>query len=150
MKFLHNSVIAEKIEAKSANFWQKNCSNSLCSDPILKISFLCEPLHHTSDLGSFSIAGLQCYQINYSLHQTLHWRFQFKKIIFSGHFRHNLTISTLVSSGNAAVLHFLYLSTNMVVASCMLNIQTCMIYHVNQNFSADAKMYHTFLYVEHT
>ena len=25
-----------------------------------------------------------------------------------------------------------------------------MMYHVNQNFTADAKMYHTFMYVEHT
>ena len=113
-----------------------------------RIILIC--VEHTSDLGSFSIAGLQGYQINYSLHQTLLWRFLFKKIIFSGHFRHNLTISTLVSSGNAAVLHFPYLSTNMVVASCMLNIQTCMIYHINQNFSADAKMYHTWLYVKCT
>ena len=41
-------------------------------------------------------------------------------------------------------------STNMVVATCMLSIQKCMIHHINQNFSADAKMYHTFVYVEHT
>ena len=38
----------------------------------------------------------------------------------------------------------------MIVASCMLNIQTCMIYHFNQRVTADAKMYHTYLYVEHT
>ena len=43
-----------------------------------------------------------------------------------------------------------HLITNMVVVTCMLNIQKCMIHYINQNFSADAKMYHTFLYVEHT
>ena len=62
---------------------------------------------------------------------------------FSGHFRHNLTISALMMSGNAAVLHLQYLSTKMVMASCMLNIHKCMIHHFNQNDSADAKMYNT-------
>ena len=38
----------------------------------------------------------------------------------------------------------------MVVASCMLNIHKCMIYHLNQNVSADAERYHTCLYVECT
>ena len=33
---------------------------------------------------------------------------------------------------------------------CMLNIHKCIIHHINQNFSADAKMYHTCVYVEHT
>ena len=41
-------------------------------------------------------------------------------------------------------------NTKIVVASCMFNIHKCMIHYINQNFSADAKMYHTFLYVEHT
>ena len=53
MKFLHNSVIAEEIEAQSANFWQKNCSNSLCNDPISKISFLCEPLQIEATFKTF-------------------------------------------------------------------------------------------------
>ena len=44
MKFLHNSIIAEEIDAQGANFWYKNCSNSLCNDSISKISFLGEPL----------------------------------------------------------------------------------------------------------
>ena len=33
---------------------------------------------------------------------------------------------------------------------CMFNIHKCIIHHINQNFSADAKMYHTCVYVEHT
>ena len=41
-------------------------------------------------------------------------------------------------------------NTNMVVPSCMLDIHKCMTYHLNQNVSADAKRYHTFVYVEHT
>ena len=40
--------------------------------------------------------------------------------------------------------------TNMVIASCMINIHKCIIYHINQNVSADAERYHTFVYVEHT
>ena len=42
------------------------------------------------------------------------------------------------------------LSTNMPVASCMLNIQKCMLYCLNQNVKADAKMYHPYLYVKNT
>ena len=42
------------------------------------------------------------------------------------------------------------LKTKMSIASCMFNIQKCMLYCLNQNVSADAKMYHTCLYVEHT
>ena len=38
----------------------------------------------------------------------------------------------------------------MVIVSCMFNIHKCMIHHFNQWISADAKMYHTFVYVEHT
>ena len=48
------------------------------------------------------------------------------------------------------LVHFPNLSTNVVVASCMLNIQKCMIHHINQNFTADAKMYHPLLYIECT
>ena len=33
---------------------------------------------------------------------------------------------------------------------CMFNIHKCIIHHINQNFSADAKMYHTCVYVDHT
>ena len=106
-------------------------------------------LRHTSDLGSFSIGGLQGYQINYSLHQTLPWRFEFKKMIFSGLFKHNLTISTLLNSGNPAVLHSQNLSRKIVITNCTLNIQTCMIHHFNQNLTADAKMYHACLYVNY-
>ena len=38
----------------------------------------------------------------------------------------------------------------MVVASWLFYIHKCMIHHFNQWISADAKMYHTFVYVEHT
>ena len=68
----------------------------------------------------------------------------------SGHFRCNLTTFSLLNSGNSAVLHSPKLSTNMVVDLCTLNIQTCMIHYFNQNVTADAKMYHTWLYVECT
>ena len=37
----------------------------------------------------------------------------------------------------------------MVVASCMFNIQKFTMHYINQNVSADVKMYHTYLYVEH-
>ena len=36
----------------------------------------------------------------------------------------------------------------MVIDRCTINKQTCMIHHFNQNVTADAKMYHTWLYVE--
>ena len=45
---------------------------------------------------------------------------------------------------------FLPKNTNMVVALCMFNIHKCVIYHFNQNVTADAKRYHTYVYVEHT
>ena len=38
----------------------------------------------------------------------------------------------------------------MVIDCCTLNKQTCMMYHFNQNVTADAKRYHTCLYVECT
>ena len=38
----------------------------------------------------------------------------------------------------------------MVIASCVVNIHKCIIYHINQNVSADAERYHTCLYVECT
>ena len=42
------------------------------------------------------------------------------------------------------------LSTNMVISQFTFNLQTCMIYHLNQNVTADAKRYDTCLYVECT
>ena len=38
------------------------------------------------------------------------------------------------------------LSTNMVINHCTFDNQSFMIHHLNQNFTADAKMYHTWLY----
>ena len=50
-------------------------------------------------------------------------------------------------SDNSAVLH---ITTKLVTEQCKLNMQYCMIHHINQNCSADAKMYHTWLYVKCT
>ena len=50
-------------------------------------------------------------------------------------------------SNNSAVLH---ITTKLVTEQCKLNMQYCMIHHINQNCSADAKMYHTWLYVKCT
>ena len=50
-------------------------------------------------------------------------------------------------SDNSAVLH---VTTKLVTEQCKLNMQYCMIHHINQNCSADAKMYHTWLYVKCT
>ena len=41
-------------------------------------------------------------------------------------------------------------TTKMVVASCMFNIHKCMIHYINQNVTADVKMYHTWLYAKCT
>ena len=38
----------------------------------------------------------------------------------------------------------------MVVTSFIFNIHKCMMHFLNQDVSADATMYHTFVYVEHT
>ena len=38
----------------------------------------------------------------------------------------------------------------MVINHCTLYKQVCMIHHFNQNVTADAKMYHTWLYVKCT
>ena len=38
----------------------------------------------------------------------------------------------------------------MLIDNCTLNKQKCMIYHFNQNDTADAKRYHTCLYVKCT
>ena len=73
-----------------------------------------------------------------------------KNATFVSYRNRYLTFSTLLKIGNSAVWQAEHLSLNMVVALCMFNIHKCMLHYVNQNFSADTKMYHTFLYVEHT
>ena len=50
-------------------------------------------------------------------------------------------------SDNSVLLH---ITTKLVTEQCKLNMQYCMIHYINQNCSADAKMYHTWLYVKCT
>ena len=67
-----------------------------------------------------------------------------------GHFRHNLIIFNIIEIWEHCSPPNKKLSTNMVIDHCTLNKQTWMIPHFDQHVTADAKMYHTRLYVKCT
>ena len=68
-----------------------------------------------------------------------------------------LPLKSKVSNVNLCNLHILKAPgpvgpgrLNMVIKHCTLNKQTCIIHNFNQNVTENAKMYHTWLYVNCT
>ena len=104
------------------------------------------------NLGCLTVGDLFARVESSYLNVRSYLTFDIKKCHFHKLLKICLTFSTiaenLVTLQSYKQIWLKDLSTNMVINHCTLYKQVCMIHHFNQNVTADAKMYHTWLYVK--
>ena len=129
---------------------------------ICRVMYLCynSELHIIStyrgiqrkNLGCLTVGDLFARVESSYLNVRSYLTFDIKKCHFHKLLKICLTFSTiaenLVTLQSYKQIWLKDLSTNMVINHCTLFKQVCMIHHFNQNVTADAKMYHTWLYVK--